>query len=194
MTEQINSKKSNKKLILICSAVVVVMFSWGYALVPLYNVMCKTLGINGKTGGPTALSNGAIDNSRTVMIQFMSVRNAQIPWDFRPKQRTVRVHPGENKRIAYFAKNLTDETMTVQAIPSISPGIAAKHLKKTECFCFTQQTMPAHQGMDWPILFHIDKDLPKNIHTITLAYTLFDLTHSPIKKKAGDHKQGRLST
>ncbi|MCB1828078.1 MAG: cytochrome c oxidase assembly protein, partial [Coxiellaceae bacterium] len=104
---------------------------------------------------------------------------------------TVRVHPGENKLIAYFAKNTTDETMTVQAIPSVTPGRAAKYLKKTECFCFTQQTMKAHEAMDWPILFHIDNNLPKNIHTITLAYTLFDLTHSTVRIK--NKQAGRIS-
>lgn len=175
--------KKNKKLLIFLTLFTLGMFGFGYLMVPLYNVLCSSLGINGKTGGKTALSTGNVDESRTIMIQFMSVRNSQIPWVFRPKQRTVRIHPGENKRISYYAENTTNKTMVVQAIPSVSPGQAAKYLKKTECFCFTRQRMKAHVGMDWPILFHIEKDLPKNIHTITLAYTLFDLTDSPIKAK-----------
>lgn len=167
------------------------MFGFGYAMVPLYNVMCKSLGINGKTGGKTALAHD-VDISRTITIQFLTTRHEYLPWEFRPRKRTLRVHPGENKLTAFFAKNNTSKTMTVQAIPSVTPGQAAKYLKKTECFCFTRQTMKAGMEMDWPLLFHIDKNLPKNIHTITLSYTLFDLTNSDIKPKDGN-KFGRIN-
>jgi len=167
------------------------MFVFGYAMVPIYNVLCQSLGINGKTGGKVALAHG-VDKTRTITIQFLATRNSYLPWEFRPHVRTVKVHPGENKLIAYFAKNNTGKTMTVQAIPSVTPGLAAKYLKKTECFCFTRQTMKAGHGMDWPLLFHIDTNLPKNIHTITLSYTLFDLTHSKINAKYGD-KLGRIN-
>lgn len=159
------------------------MFGFGFALVPLYNVMCKQLGINGKTSGVATVNYGKVDESRTITIQFLATRNSQMPWVFHPKQRSVRIHPGQNKRIAFYAENTTNKTMTVQAIPSVSPSLAAKYLKKTECFCFTQQTMKAHEGMDWPILFHIDNDLPKNIRTVTLAYTLFDLSQAPVKQQ-----------
>jgi len=168
--------RSHKKLIVRLSLVVVCMFGFGYALVPLYNVMCKNLGINGKTSGETALSTEPIDMSRTITVQFVSTRNANIQWDFKPLTRSIRIHPGENKRITYTAHNLTDKTMTVQAIPSVTPGLTAKYLKKTECFCFTQQTMKGHEKMDWPLIFHIDKDIPKKYRTITLSYTLFDIT------------------
>jgi len=177
------TKRNTKKTVIILICCVLGMYAFGYALVPLYNVLCKSLGINGKTGGYAALSHGLVDKSRIITVQFMTVRNSSMPWEFRPKQRTVRLHPGENKRTAFYAHNTTNQNMTVQAIPSVSPGIAAKYLKKTECFCFTRQTMLAHQAMDWPILFHIDKHLPKNIHTITLAYTLFDLSKAPIRAR-----------
>lgn len=170
-------KKSNKKLIITLSTVVCLMFGFGYALVPVYNVLCKNLGINGKTGGETALSREPIDYDRTITVQFLATRNAEIDWDFKPRVRSIRMHPGENKKIAYRVKNLSNKTMTVQAIPSVTPGLTAKYLKKTECFCFTQQTMKADEEMDWPLIFHIDKDIPKKYKTITLSYTLFDVTN-----------------
>ncbi len=188
MTADTNTK--NRRLVIKLALGVVMMYGVGYALVPFYNVLCKSLNINGKPTGQTALARGAIDESRTITIQFLATRNAYIPWEFRPKIRTIRLHPGENKQIAYFAQNNTDQDMIVQAIPSVTPGSAARYLKKTECFCFTQQKMKGGQSMDWPLLFHIDNDLPKNIHTITLAYTLFDVTKSA--KKVADAKQGHL--
>lgn len=181
---------NNKRLVLKLALGVVVMYGVGYALVPFYNVLCKSLNINGKPTGQAAMATGAVDKSRTITIQFLATQNAYIPWEFRPKVRTIRLHPGENKLVAYYAQNKTQQAMVVQAIPSVTPGVAAKYLKKTECFCFTQQKMQGGQSMEWPLLFHIDNDLPKNIHTITLAYTLFDVTKSA--KKVADSKQGHL--
>jgi cytochrome c oxidase assembly protein subunit 11 len=192
MTNDPKGKDVNKqrRLLIILSCFVVAMFGFGYALVPLYSVLCSQLGINGKTGGQVALDDQGIDETRTITIQFLATTNAYIPWEFRPKVRTIKLHPGENKLVAYFAKNNTDHPMTVQAIPSVTPGVAAKYLKKTECFCFTQQKMQGQEEMDWPLLFHIDKNVPKNIHTITLAYTLFDVTDS--HAKVIELKQGHL--
>lgn len=160
------------------------MFGFGYALVPLYNVMCKNLGLNGKTtDGPIAAATVAsVDMSRTVTVQFMSANNANLPWIFHPYRRTIDVHPGENTRVAYYAKNISPKEMTVQAIPSVAPGVAAKYLKKTECFCFAQQTLKSGSSMDMPLLFHLDRDLPKEVNTVTLNYTLFDVTN--MKRKA----------
>lgn len=185
-----NHDKKQRRLVTILSLFVVGMFGFGYAMVPLYSVLCSTLGINGKTGNQVALDDSGIDESRTITIQFLATTNAYIPWEFRPRLRTIRLHPGENKTVAYFARNNTDHEMIVQAIPSVTPGVAAKYLKKTECFCFTQQKMKGQQEMDWPLLFHIDRNVPKNIHTITLAYTLFDVTDSHLKVIKA--KQGRL--
>lgn len=186
----IHKEKKQRRLVLILTSFVVLMFGFGYAMVPLYNVLCKQLGINGKTGGQVVLDDTGIDESRIITVQFLATTNAYIPWEFRPRLRTIKMHPGENKAVAYFAKNNTDHAMTVQAIPSVTPSAAAKYLKKTECFCFTQQKMNGQEEMDWPLLFHIDKSVPKNIHTITLAYTLFDVTSS--HSKVIDAKQGHL--
>jgi cytochrome c oxidase assembly protein subunit 11 len=168
--------KSHRFLVLILTLGVIGMFGFGYALVPIYNVMCKTFGINGKPGGATSASTDPIDYERTVTVQFLATKNNYLPWKFHPLVKTIKVHPGENTKVAFYAENETNNTMIVQAIPSITPGIAAKYLKKTECFCFSKQSMNGQQGMNWPLLFHIDKDLPKHIRTVTLSYTLFDIT------------------
>lgn len=184
-----HNKKQRRLLIILCSFVLG-MFGFGYAMVPLYSVLCSSLGINGKTGGQVALDDTGIDETRIITVQFLATTNAYIPWEFRPRVRTIRLHPGENRTVAFFAKNDTDHDMTVQAIPSVTPGLAAKYLKKTECFCFTQQKMKGQEEMDWPLLFHIDRNLPGNIHTITLAYTLFDVTNT--RSKVIEFKEGHL--
>lgn len=155
------------------------MFGFGFLLVPIYNSLCKNLGINGKTN-PKAVAydpaKATIVKDREVFVEFIATNNSGIPWDFYPKTSKLKVHPGEIARLAFYAENKTKHRMTVQAIPSVTPGIAAKYLKKTECFCFAQQTLEGHEGMDMPLLFHLDTDLPPQIKTITLAYTLFDVT------------------
>lgn len=170
------------------AGIVIAMFAFGFALVPIYNVMCKTLGLNGKTGGATT-NNSLIDNSRVITVQFIANNNAGLPWKFYPMIKTIEIHPGQNTKIAYFAENDSNKTMTVQAIPSVTPGLAAKHLKKTECFCFEQQTLNSKQSLEMPLLFHIDTNLPKNIQVVTLSYTLFDVTNLKTKK---NKKTGRI--
>ena len=170
--------KNHARLVVVLAAIVLGMFGFGFALVPIYNSLCNALGINGKTN-PKAV---AYDMSRAkiaereVMVEFVATNNGGVPWAFYPKTRKLKVHPGEMAKLAFYAENTTDHSMTVQAIPSVTPGIAAKYLKKTECFCFTQQTLNGHEAMDMPLLFHLDTDLPTNVKTITLAYTLFDVT------------------
>lgn len=168
----------------------IAMFGFGYALVPLYNVLCSSLGLNGKTSNEASSAVAAIDETRTITVQFLATNNENLPWKFRPNQTTIEIHPGQNARITYYAKNESGKTMTVQAIPSVSPGLAAKYLKKTECFCFRQQTLANDADMDMPLLFHIDRDLPKDINTVTLSYTLFDVTN--MKKKAEPEDTGRI--
>ena len=114
--------------------------------------------------------------SREVVVEFVATNHGGVPWEFYPRVAKLKVHPGAITRLAFYAENKSDHSMTVQAIPSVTPGIAAKYLKKTECFCFTRQTLNAHEAMDMPLLFHLDNDLPINIKTITLAYTLFDVS------------------
>ena len=173
------AKKNHIKLVAGLMGIVLAMFAFGFLLVPIYNRLCKSLGINGKTN-PEAIAYDAthakISKNREVVVEFVATNNKGIPWAFYPNVHKLKVHPGELARLSFYAENTTNHRMTVQAIPSVTPGIAAKYLKKTECFCFTQQTLGAHEAMDMPLLFHLDTDLPANVKTITLAYALFDVT------------------
>lgn len=182
MTQQ----KSNKKVLIILVVVTIAMFGFGFAMVPLYRVFCDITGINGKintsTGGRQKIAS-VVDKTRTIKIEFLAVNNENLPWTFYPMTQVIKVHPGETTRISYYAKNNTDHTMTVQAVPSVSPGIAATHIKKTECFCFTSQTLKAGAEMAMPVLFHVDNELPKTIHTISMSYTLFDKNKQGIQSK-----------
>ena len=171
--------KRHVKLVAILAAVVLGMFAFGFALVPIYNSLCQTLGINGKTNTTAIAFNPATTTvalDRTVVVEFVATNNSSVPWAFYPKTAKLTVHPGEIAKLSFYAENKTDHRMTVQAIPSVTPGIAAKFLKKTDCFCFTQQTLNGHEAMDMPLLFHLDAEIPANVKTITLAYTLFDVT------------------
>lgn len=182
--------KSNRRLVIILASLSLGMFGFGYALVPIYNVICKSLGINGKPANVATANLNTIDYSRTVTVQFLATRNNYLPWKFHPLVTTIKVHPGENTKVAFYAENETNDMMIVQAIPSVTPGLAAQYLKKTECFCFTQQAMKGKKGMQWPLLFHLDTDLPKNIRTVTLSYTLFDVTKTA--KKFQSNIVGRI--
>lgn len=181
-------KKSIRRLASWLTVGVIAMFAFGYALVPLYNTMCKVLGINGKTGSAVvAAEQTHVDTSRLITVEFISTNNRTLPWDFYPNIHKITMHPGEMKRISFFAKNNSNQRMTVQAIPSVTPGLAAKYLKKTECFCFDQQTLESGDSLDMPVLFHLDPELPKNIRTVTLSYTMFDITNgfTQTKKTTG---------
>jgi len=185
------NRKRTKRLGIILFAGAIAMFGFGYLMVPLYDVLCNALGINGKTGTQVTASVVPIDKSRTITVQFIATNNKNLPWKFYPLDKSVKLHPGESKRIAYFAENVSGKTMTVQAIPSVTPGLAANYLKKTECFCFNQQTLKNKETMDMPLIFHLDRDLPKNIRTVTLSYTLFDVTKNA--KQTKRKRTGRLS-
>ena len=170
-------QRSVKKTLIILSLALCAMFGVAFALVPMYNVMCKVAGINGKTANTKAeqVSN-QVDETRWIKVEFMTTNNATIPWKFHPDISSMRVHPGAVNLTHFYAENLTDHEMTVQAIPSVSPGLAAQYIQKLECFCFTQQTMQAHTGREMPLQFVISPDIPKDMRTISLSYTLFDLT------------------
>lgn len=171
-------KSAHKRLLVTLVLIGIGMFGFGYAMVPLYNTFCSVLGINGKTGGPVVYNekNAVVDMTRTITVEFLTTNNESLPWTFHPNKTSIEIHPGEQTKVTFFAKNNADKVMTVQAIPSVTPGIAAKYLKKTECFCFTAQTLKSHDARDMPVLFHLDPKLPKNINTVTLSYTLFDVT------------------
>lgn len=170
------NRRRHGKLVTLLGLLVALMFAFVFALVPLYNSLCKALGINGKVDLKAVTANQAmVAQEREVLVEFVATINSSLPWDFYPKVKKLKVHPGKVVKLAFYAENKTKHRMTVQAIPSVTPGIAAKYLKKTECFCFTQQTLNGHEAMDMPLLFHLDPELPTSIKTITLSYFLFDV-------------------
>ena len=157
---------------------VVGMFGFGFALVPLYDVFCEVTGLNGKTGGRVSYDAAVIEveEDRLVTVQFTANNNAGMSWQFRPMVNQIEVHPGELTEVKFYARNPTGMTMIAQAIPSVVPFVAADYLHKTECFCFTQQSLAGGEEIEMPVMFYIDKAIPEDVHKLTLSYTLFDVT------------------
>lgn len=169
-----------KKLLIVAAG----MFAFGYALVPMYKTICEVTGINILALGERELpgsgsakakmpANTQIDASRTITVELDA--NSRGPWEFRPAQRSVQVHPGEVVSVMYEFKNVQDHTMSAQAIPSYAPRQAAQHFNKLECFCFNQYTLAPGEKKEWPVVFVIDPKLSKDVNTITLSYTFFEV-------------------
>ncbi|MGR9115701.1 MAG: cytochrome c oxidase assembly protein [Gammaproteobacteria bacterium] len=181
MNEHINQK--NKQLVRNLLFVVVAMFGFGYALVPLYDVFCDITGINGKTDSQAAEEKVyKVDPAREMTVEFITSLNESAPMLFRAETSKLKIHPGEYYTVNFYAENLTDKKMIARAIPSISPGPAAEYFKKTECFCFSEQTFEANEGRTMPVRFVVDPELPEKYKTITLAYTFFDNTDTSVNK------------
>lgn len=158
--------------------VAVAMFAFVFVvMVPLYDVLCDALGINGKTSSQAYTSVQAeVDESRLVTVQFVATNNEGMPWEFGPSTTAMKVHPGAVNDTVFYARNPLPRAMVAQAIPSVSPARAAEYFHKTECFCFNQQPLEGRAEADMPLQFIIDQDLPRDIKTITLSYTIFDVT------------------
>ncbi|MCU8018672.1 cytochrome c oxidase assembly protein [Shewanella sp. SM72] len=174
---QQDKPKSNRKLISMLVIGCIGMFGFGFALVPLYDVLCEQLGINGKPSN-TASSYQAItvDTSRIVTVEFISQVQTGMPWTFAPQTKRLEVYPGELIHTAFLARNMSAKATIGQAIPSVSPGQGAAYFNKTECFCFNQQPLAADTSAELPLIFYVDPQLPESIHTLTLSYTLYDIT------------------
>jgi cytochrome c oxidase assembly protein subunit 11 len=173
-------KMSNKKLTLILSLTTLGMFGFGYALVPLYDILCEQLGINGKTSSVASQAPQAmqVDESRTIKVEFVSHISQGVPVTFEPQQKVIMVHPGEVIRTAYIATNKSSKPLVAQAVPSVSPGLGATHFNKIECFCFSQQPLEVKQQAELPLIFYVEHELPKSMHTLTLSYTIYDISDS----------------
>jgi cytochrome c oxidase assembly protein subunit 11 len=161
------------------------MFAFGYALVPLYDVLCEVTGLNGKTGRAEATVVSQPVENRWVTVEFTGTRMRGLPWEFRPAQTSMRVRPGELSLALYEARNTAAETVTGQAVPSVAPNRAALHFKKVECFCFTQQTLKAGETRKMPVRFVVSPDLPKDITTVTLSYSFFNIDRQSARKYGG---------
>jgi len=180
------SRLENTRMVGKLAVVVAGMFAFGYALVPMYKAICEATGINILAlverevpgGGPTGRNvklpaNTQIDTSRTITVEFDA--NSRGPWQFKPAQSSLQVHPGELTTVMYEFQNVQDRRMSAQAIPSYAPRQAAPYFNKVECFCFNQYTLEPGEKKQWPVAFVIDPKLSKDVNTITLSYTFFEV-------------------
>jgi len=173
-------RSENAKMVRKLAVVVAGMFLFGYALVPIYKHICEVTGINvlalGEKevpGSSRAGPNTQVDFSRTITVEFDA--NARGPWEFKPATRSVQVHPGELATVMYEFRNVQHRRMSAQAIPSYAPRQAAAHFNKIECFCFRQYTLEPGESRQWPVAFVIDPKLSRDVTTITLSYTFFEV-------------------
>ena len=197
--------RDNRRLLAKLALIALVMFGFGYALVPLYRAICEALGINvlsvseirtSSAPRSTIAPNTQIDRTRAITVEFDA--NARGPWDFKPAVRSLQVHPGELATVMYEFRNKQDRTMAAQAIPSYAPGNAAPHFNKLECFCFNEYTLAPGESRQWPVVFVIDPKLPRDVTTITLSYTFFEVrgkvggADGAVGKVAGTPKEAAL--
>ena len=180
------ARSENLKMVGKLAVVTVGMFAFGYVLIPIYKHICEMTGINilslserqvpgNGTAGRNAQvpANSQVDKTRLITVEFDA--NARGPWQFRPAQRSVQVHPGELATVMYEFQNVQDRRMAAQAIPSYAPKQAAAHFNKLECFCFNQYTLEPGEKKQWPVAFVIDPKLSRDVTTITLSYTFFEV-------------------
>ena len=191
-------QRDNRRMLVKLAFIVLVMFGFGYALVPMYRAICNALGINvlslselltspGAVGKRERPANTQIDYSRTVTVEFDA--NARGPWDFKPAVSSIQVHPGEMATVMYEFTNVQNRTMAAQAIPSYAPQQASSHFNKLECFCFNEYVLKPGERKQWPVVFYLDPRLPKDVTTITLSYTFFEVggkvPMAPVTSSAG---------
>jgi len=190
MSEHTTQTQTHRKLAvkLLLLAVGMFVFAVG-VLPPMYDAICDITGLNGKSANEAASAAQAIpDDERTVTIQFLAHTDPAMPWTFKPNIFKLDVHPGEITKTDFHVYNPTSRLIVGQAIPSISPAQATPYFKKTECFCFTNQTLTGGQEMDMPLIFYVDPELPKSVRTITLSYQLYDITDATDHSNENENK------
>lgn len=191
------TNNQNSKLVVKLLFVVVGMFGFGFALVPLYDVFCDITGINGKTDTRAAVYQSVeVDTSREITVEFITRTNTGMPWEFRAETKRMKVHPGELNTVDFYVRNPTSNNIIAQAIPSVSPGQAALYLNKTECFCFNQQPLTAGSDARLPMQFYVDPQLPDDISYFTVQYTLYDVTAraNELEPKQNPYLKGSVAT
>lgn len=171
MTER---RSENRRMLGRLSVVALVMFGFGFAMVPIYDRICAALGVNSLVQAEPAARNSQIDLTRRITVE-LDANAHDLPWRFRPLVNHLSVHPGELTTIEYEIVNVRDHAVTGQAVPSYGPINAGQYFKKVECFCFTQQTLAAGESRRMPVTFVVDPSLPKDVNTITLSYTFFEV-------------------
>jgi cytochrome c oxidase assembly protein subunit 11 len=172
-------KRANRRLIRGLLIMTAASFGFGWALVPLYDVFCKVAGVgNAEAKAGAVDARESIDANREVTVEFVADPASVGSFEFRPETRSMRVHPGKLYDTQFFAKNLTGGPSVAQAVPSISPNVAAQYFHKTQCFCFSPQHFAVGEGRDMPVRFIVDPNLPTNVDRLTLAYTFYDTTQT----------------
>ncbi|HUU71047.1 MAG TPA: cytochrome c oxidase assembly protein [Burkholderiales bacterium] len=166
--------KRNRDTLRKLTVVALVMFGFGYALVPLYEKICEVTGIN-QVVKPDTVVNTQVDKSRTIVMEFDANSRGDIAWELIPRERKRTVHPGELVHVVFDLKNTTDVSVQAQAIPSFGPQRAGLHVKKLECFCFTQQEIRAGESRELPVVLVVEPSIPQDVHTVTLSYTMFEV-------------------
>ena len=168
------SRASENRSILVKLLIVAVgMFGFGYGLVPLYKLICEATGIYDVEKASAPPANTQVDESRLVTLEFDANIRSDLPWQFRPLQTSIKVHPGQLVQVMYEVRNRSDQAVAGQAIPSYGPQVAAKYFRKLDCFCFTTQSFAAGEVRQMPVVFVIEQGLPRNVDTVTLSYTFF---------------------
>lgn len=178
--------QNHKKLLTQLVLGTVAMFGFGFALVPLYDVFCDITGINGKVDLTPAAYSATNTSNREVKVQFIAVNNESMPWNFKPTQASLQVKLGKTYQTAYWAENRTANYMVAQAVPSVAPSEAAQYLQKVDCFCFNRQPLNAGEQREMGLAFNVLAGMPAHIKTITLSYTLFDITATSTKSIASN--------
>jgi cytochrome c oxidase assembly protein subunit 11 len=166
-------KRANRAMLIKLGVVVVVMFGFGFLLVPFYDQICKATGLR-DIDAADQVKNTQVDSTRSVRLELDANVN-KLPWRFRPLTPIVNVHPGELTEVVYEVENTSGHPMTGQAVPSYGPRLAAEYFRKLDCFCFTKQAFEPHETRRMPVVFVIDPKLPKDVNTITLSYTFFEV-------------------
>jgi cytochrome c oxidase assembly protein subunit 11 len=173
MTQMEERQKANRRLGLKLLLVVGASSLFAVSLVPLYDVFCTVTGLNGRTGNEAAQAAAVVDEERWVKVEFVSSVMPGLSWNFRPQQNSVMVRPGKIETVLFEARNLTNQVVAGQAVPSVSPGLANNYFKKIECFCFVRQELQPGETRMMPLRFYISPDLPKKVDAVTLSYAFF---------------------
>ena len=166
-------RRSNRVMLAKLGVVVVVMFGFGFLLVPFYDQICKATGLR-DIDAPDEVKNTQVDLTRSVRLE-LDANASKLPWRFRPLTPIVTVHPGEVAQVVYEVENTSEHPVTGQAVPSYGPQLAAQYFRKLDCFCFTKQSLAPHEKRQMPVVFVVDPKLPNDVPTITSSYTFFEV-------------------
>jgi len=171
----VNQAHANQQMLVKLLIVAVLMFGFGYAMVPFYRAICDALGINNMVKADQPLVNTQVDTGRTLTIEFDTNLRSNLPWTFTAVEKSVRIHPGELTQVTFEVRNRSDRAVTGQAIPSFGPQVAGRYFKKLDCFCFSQQTLAPGEVRQMPVVFVVESALPQDVNTVTLSYTFFEV-------------------